>query len=227
MLTGGGRAPRPTALRGPAPPCELPCGGGQAPALRATCSHVVQLAERVGFEPTIRFPVYWFSKPAPSAPRPPFPEPVSFPWSFVLAEEEGFEPSEGVSPQRFSRPPPSTARPLLRTLGSAFASTGPGAGAPRAGPAHIRYTGGQDQGLRAWPVSRRPGAGGSGSRGEVFEPRAGAGRANPPGARLRRPRGPYCRTLLAWAWATYHSTSSCSMSPCAFSISAAAFTLAT
>jgi len=57
-------------------------------------------------------PVYWFSKPAPSASRPPFRNRPSV----RLAEEEGFEPSEGVNPQRFSRPPPSTARPLLRTL---------------------------------------------------------------------------------------------------------------
>ena len=54
-------------------------------------------------------PSYWFSKPAPSAARPPFLEA-----RFHLAEEEGFEPSEGVNPLRFSRPPPSAARPLLR-----------------------------------------------------------------------------------------------------------------
>ena len=35
------------------------------------------LAERQGFEPWIRLPVYWFSKPAPSASRPPFPNSVS------------------------------------------------------------------------------------------------------------------------------------------------------
>ena len=48
-------------------------------------------------------PVYWFSKPAPSASRPPF---LILSTPSCLAEEEGFEPSEGVNPQRFSRPPP-------------------------------------------------------------------------------------------------------------------------
>src|SRR3990172_1365531 len=62
-----------------------------------------KMAERVGFEPTIQVvPVYWFSKPAPSASRPPFQNL----FRFLMAEEEGFEPSEGVNPLRFSRPPP-------------------------------------------------------------------------------------------------------------------------
>src|SRR3990172_13173434 len=37
------------------------------------------MAEREGFEPSIQFPLYWFSKPAPSAPRPPFLEPLPLP----------------------------------------------------------------------------------------------------------------------------------------------------
>src|SRR5688572_12685032 len=57
----------------------------------------VRAAERAGFEPAIQFPVYWFSKPAPSAPRPPLPTSTGSVSLFGfqlwhLAEEEGFEP---------------------------------------------------------------------------------------------------------------------------------------
>src|SRR5580700_3373767 len=38
---------------------------------RLFCLDALKLAERVGFEPTIRFPVYTLSKRAPSATRPP------------------------------------------------------------------------------------------------------------------------------------------------------------
>src|SRR6266542_7161747 len=94
------------------------------------------MAEREGFEPSIQFPVYWFSKPAPSAPRPPFRNLCRF----HLAEEEGFEPSEGVNPQRFSRPPPSTARPLLPNPSSSNLPQPPETCAPaRRESPHIRH----------------------------------------------------------------------------------------
>ena len=42
----------------------------QSPLLRKGLFAYIRLAERVGFEPTIRFPVYTLSKRAPSATRP-------------------------------------------------------------------------------------------------------------------------------------------------------------
>ncbi len=69
------------------------------------------LAEREGFEPSVELPLRRFSKPVPSATRPPLRAVGKS--SGILAEREGFEPSRRVNAWRFSRPLPSTTRPPL------------------------------------------------------------------------------------------------------------------
>jgi hypothetical protein len=85
------------------------------------CSFLI-MAERVGFEPTERFPVHSISSAASSTTPAPLlgrmqeqiaragiiaglPAPENCSWSFLLmAERVGFEPTEAVKPLRFSRP---------------------------------------------------------------------------------------------------------------------------
>ena len=59
------------------------------------------MAERVGFEPTERFPVHSISSAASSTT--PAPLPLRSQIS-KMAERVGFEPTVGVNPLRFSRP---------------------------------------------------------------------------------------------------------------------------
>ena len=94
------------------------------------------VAEREGFEPSVELPLRRFSKPVPSAARPPllqlgnlaspaYPRRAGraarrsraeFAKAGILAEREGFEPSRRVNAWRFSRPLPSTTRPPLLSL---------------------------------------------------------------------------------------------------------------
>jgi hypothetical protein len=71
------------------------------------------MAERVGFEPTERFPVHSISSAASSTtPAPLQDQPqkgtkffsLCLLWLKLLAERVGFEPTVGVNPLRFSRP---------------------------------------------------------------------------------------------------------------------------
>lgn len=43
----------------------------QTPAMATSFSGENNLADRVGFEPTVRLPARWFSRPVPSTTRPP------------------------------------------------------------------------------------------------------------------------------------------------------------
>ncbi len=77
-------------------------------------------AERVGFEPTVQFPVHMISSHAPSASRSPLQVFGAFnrdrvtSIDFDSAEREGFEPSVPVRAHLISNQVPSTARTSLR-----------------------------------------------------------------------------------------------------------------
>ena len=92
-----------------------------------------RLAERVGFEPTVQFPVHSISSAASSATPAPLLENCGLrnsdcglrrfrirnPQSKIrnlLAERVGFEPTVPLRVQRFSRPPDSTTLAPLRML---------------------------------------------------------------------------------------------------------------
>src|ERR1043165_8017820 len=94
------------------------------------------LAERVGFEPTVRFPVHSISSAASSA----TPAPLQFRKQEAgsrvmlllpgycllppchLAERVGFEPTVPLRVQRFSRPPDSATLAPLRIRGPALSA---------------------------------------------------------------------------------------------------------
>src|SRR5919198_2607502 len=92
-----------------------------------------QMAEREGFEPSIQVvPVYWFSKPAPSASRPPFRNPqTSLPpgGGGRIRTFGGREPSAVFKTAALSR---SATPPESQTSASTASSA-----TPR--PAHIRH----------------------------------------------------------------------------------------
>ena len=58
-----------------APLRGVPCsnGSGPRPVMPDLGPRAFQVAERVGFEPTMELLPYWFSRPAPSTARPPLP----------------------------------------------------------------------------------------------------------------------------------------------------------
>src|SRR6266513_2380341 len=94
------------------------------------------MAERVGFEPTVQFPVHSISSAASSATPAPLQKNCElrisncesastapfrirnskFAIRDYLAERVGFEPTEPLRVQRFSRPPDSTTLAPLRML---------------------------------------------------------------------------------------------------------------
>ena len=66
------------------------------------------VAEGVGFEPTIRFPVYTLSKRAPSATRPPLPKGI---WAQYTGGASSYNPRKKHRDIRISRSETSVRRP--------------------------------------------------------------------------------------------------------------------